>query len=113
MLNFQLSHEQLKLQQKARSFAMDELLSVAWYYDERDEFPVEVIKKAFDEGMLEIDIPEEYGGKGLSLVDSAVITEEIAAACPGLATSIFDSSLGVELILLSTNEAAKKKYLPQ
>lgn len=111
MLNFSLSPDQLKLQQKARAFARKEILPVAWYYDEKDELPMQVLRKAFDAGLLGGDIPKEFGGQGLSLIDSALITEEIAAACPGLATSIFDSSLGMEPILLSTNTAAKNKYL--
>jgi acyl-CoA dehydrogenase len=113
MLNFRLTTEQLALQQKARTFALEEVLPVAWYYDEKDEIPMAVIRKAFDAGILAGDIPKEYGGQGLNLVDSAIVTEEIAAACPGLATSIFDSSLGMEPLLLSTNEVAKKKYLPK
>ena len=112
MLNFNLTEEQQKLQQKARSFALKEVLPVAWYYDEQDELPMEVLRKAFDAGMIGSDIPKEFGGQGLSLMDSALITEEIAAACPGLATSIFDSSLGMEPILLSSNTDAKNKYLP-
>lgn len=113
MLNFRLNAEQRALQQKARKFALEEVLPVAWYYDEKDEIPMEVIRKAFDAGILASDIPKLYGGKGLSLVDSALITEEVAAACPGLATSIFDSSLGMEPLLLSDNEGAKQKYLPK
>jgi acyl-CoA dehydrogenase len=70
------------------------------------------MRKAFDAGMISSDIPKEFGGQGLTLLDSALITEEIAAACPGLATSIFDSSLGMEPILLSANTEAKTKYLP-
>jgi acyl-CoA dehydrogenase len=62
--------------------------------------------------MISSDIPKEFGGQGLGLLDAALITEEIAAACPGLATSIFDSSLGMEPILLSSNTEAKNKYLP-
>ena len=46
-------------------------------------------------------------------MDAVIVTEELAAACPGLATAIFDNSLGMEPILLSDNEKAKKKYLPQ
>ena len=111
MLNFNLTPEQLELQQKARTFALKEVLPVAWYYDEQDEIPLQVLRKAFDAGMIGCDIPKEFGGQGLSLVDSALITEEIAAACPGLATSIFDSSLGMEPILLSANTVAKSKYL--
>ncbi len=112
MLNFSLTPDQLDIQQKARTFALKEVLPVAWYYDEKDELPMSVLRKAFDAGMIGPDIPKEFGGQGLSLLDSALITEEIAAACPGLATSIFDTSLGMEPILLSSNTGVKNKYLP-
>jgi acyl-CoA dehydrogenase len=113
MLNFHLSSDQLAVQEKARRFALQEVLPVAWYYDAKDEIPMKIIRKAFDAGFLSADIPKTYGGHGLGLMESALITEEIAAACPGLATSIFDSSLGMEPLLLSSNEEAKKKYLPR
>ncbi|MGW8194634.1 MAG: acyl-CoA dehydrogenase family protein [Desulforhopalus sp.] len=111
MLNFRLTQDQLDLQQKARAFAQKEILPVAWYYDEKDELPLKVVRKAFEAGLVGSDIPKEFGGLGLSLLESSLITEEIAAACPGLATSIFDSSLGMEPILLSANSQAKEKYL--
>ena len=110
MLNFQLSPEQQKLQKKAREFALKEILPVAWYYDEVDETPLSVLKKAHAVGLINGDIPKKYGGKGWGLIESVVITEEFAAACPGLATSIFDNSLGMEPLSLSKNEALKKKY---
>ncbi len=113
MLDFTLTSQQVHLQEKARRFAMQEVLPVAWYYDEKDDTPMPVIRKAFDAGIMNIDIPAAYGGMGLGLIEQALVTEEIAAACAGLATSIFDSSLGMEPILLSNNEAAKKKYLPK
>jgi acyl-CoA dehydrogenase len=110
MLNFQLSPDQLKLQKKAREFALNEILPVAWYYDEVDETPLAVLRKAYDAGLINGDIPKKYGGMGWGLIESVVITEEFAAACPGLATSIFDNSLGMEPLALSKNEALKKKY---
>jgi len=113
MLNFRLTQKQRALQEKARVFALEEVLPVAWYYDEQDEIPMAVLRKAFDTGIIGTDIPKEFGGRGLGLLESALITEEIAAACPGLATSIFDSSLGMEPILLSSNQTAKKNYLPK
>ncbi|MGA6926540.1 MAG: acyl-CoA dehydrogenase family protein, partial [Desulfosarcina sp.] len=112
MLDFTLTPEQLSLQQKAREFALKEILPVAWYYDEKDETPLAVIRKAFDAGIMNAVIPQAYGGQGLGLVESAILTEELAAACPGLATSIFDNSLGMEPLLLSDNESARKRYLP-
>ena len=111
MLDFNLTAEQIQLRDNARQFALREVLPVAWYYDEKDQTPLPVIRKAYDAGIMNTEIPREYGGKGLGLMEQAIVTEEIAAACPGLATSIFDSSLGLEPLILSKNEAAKQKYL--
>jgi acyl-CoA dehydrogenase len=113
MLNFSLTPEQEKIRQYAREFAIKEILPVASYYDEKDETPLPVIKKAFEAGIMNTDIPKEYGGKGYGLIEAALLTEEIAAACPGMATSIFDNSLGMEPVMLCSNEEAKKKYLPK
>jgi acyl-CoA dehydrogenase len=110
MLNFHLSPEQLKLQKRAREFALKEILPVAWYYDEVDQTPLAVLKKAYESGLMNGGIPKKYGGSGWGLIEAVVITEEFAAACPGLATSIFDNSLGMEPLLLSSNEPLKKKY---
>ncbi len=113
MLDFTLSDDQRDLRQKAREFAIREVLPVAWAYDDKDDIPLFLIRKAFDAGLMNSDIPEAYGGRGLGLVEAAIVTEEIAAACPGIATSTFDNALGYEPLLLSKNEAAKKRYLPE
>jgi acyl-CoA dehydrogenase len=113
MLNFSITPEQEKIKKEAREFAIKEILPVASYYDEIDKTPLPVIKKAFEAGIMNTDIPKEYGGKGYGLVEAAILTEEIAAACPGMATSIFDNSLGMEPVMLCKNEEAKKKYLPK
>ena len=113
MLDFTLTSEQLALRKKARDFALKEILPVAWYYDETHETPMHVLRKAFDAGIMNGDIPVEYGGPGGGLLDGVIVTEELAAACPGLATSIFDNSLGMEPLILSSNDALKEKYLPR
>ena len=112
MLDFTLTPEQLDLQQSAREFAKKEILPIAWYYDEINETPLALFKKAYDAGLINGDIPRKYGGNGWGLIENVVVTEEFAAACPGLATSLFDNSLGLEPLLLSKNEPLKKKYLP-
>ena len=113
MLDFTLTPEQLELQQKAREFARKEILPIAWYYDEIDETPLPLLRKAYDAQLINGDIPQQYGGKGWGLLENVLATEEFAAACPGLATSLFDNSLGMEPLKLSKNEALKKKYLPR
>ncbi|MCJ8502682.1 acyl-CoA dehydrogenase family protein [Desulfatitalea alkaliphila] len=113
MLDFSLTPEQEKLQAEARSFAMQEILPVAWYYDEIDDTPLPLIRKAYDKGLINGDIPKKYGGRGWGLMESVVVTEEFAAACPGLATSLFDNSLGMEPLILCENEPLKKRMLDQ
>ncbi len=112
MLNFQLTPEQQNIREKAREFARRHVLPVASYYDQVDKTPVPVLKKAFEAGIINGDIPEAYGGKGYGVLEGVLVTEEIAAACPGIATSIFDNSLGMEPLILCDNETAKRKYLP-
>ena len=113
MLNFNLGKAQIALQKKARKFALETILPQAWVYDARDETPVHILKKAFAAGLSNGDIPTQYGGKAFGILDGCLITEEISAACPGMATSIFDNSLGMEPLILSSNGPLKKKYLTQ
>jgi acyl-CoA dehydrogenase len=112
MLDFTLTPEQLELQKRARDFMLQEVLPAAAYYDELNEVPLNLIKKAFEAGFINANIPREYGGKGDGLLENVIITEEISAGCSGIATSIFDNSLGYAPILLSDKEKIKKKYLP-
>ncbi|MEW6187718.1 MAG: acyl-CoA dehydrogenase family protein [Thermodesulfobacteriota bacterium] len=113
MLNFSLSSTQISLRQKAREFAHREVLPVSWYFDEKDEVPLSVLKKAYKAGFLNSEIPEHYGGLGSGLVEAALVTEEISAACPGIATSVFDNALGLKPILLSSNESLKERIFSE
>jgi acyl-CoA dehydrogenase len=113
MLGFQLTPEQMEIQKKAREFALNEILPVAWHYDAVDDTPLPVLRKAWEAGIMNSDIPREYGGQGCGLMENVIITEELAAACAGLATSIFDNSLGMEPLRNSANAELKQKYFPE
>jgi len=113
MLDFNLSPELIDLRQRAREFATNELLPIAWQYDQLDEFPLDIIGKADAAGLANVGIPTEYGGMGYGYLEGVILTEEFAAACPGLATSLFDNSLGMEPLILSSNTSLKGKYLPR
>ncbi|MFW9902585.1 MAG: acyl-CoA dehydrogenase family protein [Candidatus Thorarchaeota archaeon] len=110
-MDFMLTEEQKVLQKKAREFAINEVLPVARKYDESEEFPLPVIKKAWEEGLLNLGIPKKYGGPGLGLLSSCLVVEEISSACPGIATSIFDNNLGAEPIVIGGNEEQKQRIL--
>lgn len=111
MIDFQLSEEQLALQRMAREFAEKEMKPVAAKYDKGEEFPWDVIKKAFEVGFLASSIPEEYGGGGLSSLDTVIVSEELAAGCAGMFTSIMANSLALTPIILFGTDEQKKKFL--
>ncbi len=112
MVDFTLTSEQLAWQKRARNFAQNEILPVAWYFDEVDEMPVYLLRKAYDAGLMNVQIPKKYGGIGLDLLTTSLMIEEFAACDPGLATSIFDNGLGGEPLMLCQNEALKEKIFP-
>ncbi|MFX1302292.1 MAG: acyl-CoA dehydrogenase family protein [Promethearchaeota archaeon] len=112
-MDFMLTEEQKALQKKTREFAIREVLPVARKYDESEEFPLPVIKKAWEEGLLNLGIPKEYGGPGYGLLSSCIVVEEISSACPGIATSIFDNNLGAEPIVIGGNEEQKQRILSE
>ena len=76
-MDFELTEEQKALQLKAREFAINEVLPVARKYDESEEFPMPVIKKAWEQSLLNSGIPKKYGGPGYGLLDACIIVEEI------------------------------------
>jgi acyl-CoA dehydrogenase len=92
---------------------LKEILPVAWRSDAQNETPLPLLRKAWEQGIMNADIPAEYGGQGRGLVDNVLITEELAAGCAGLATSIFDNSLGMEPLRLCGNPALKAKIFPR
>ena len=79
-MDFGFSDETLALQETARRFAREEIVPIAPQYDQSGEFPRDVIQKAWELGLSSVSIPEPYGGSGLDMVNSCVITEELAWA---------------------------------
>ncbi len=65
MISFQPTDEQLALQQMAHSFAENELRPVTEHHDQTGEFPHEVLQKAHSLGLMNLHIPERFGGLGL------------------------------------------------
>src|SRR5687767_10559884 len=82
-LDFALTEEQNALVQTARDFARKEIIPVAGKYDESGEFPRDIFKKAWDTGLMNAEVPEAYGGVGLSCLDHCLLQEEIAYGCSG------------------------------
>ena len=110
-MDFGLSDEQLALQATARRFAREQVAPIAAQHDRTGEFPREVIRKAWELGLSSTVIPVEYGGVGLSSLDSCLVTEEIAWGCAGIATSVMCNDLGLTPILVAGSPEQKRDWL--
>lgn len=111
MIDFSLTEEQEALQTIAREFAEKEMKPNAAKYDKGDEFSEDVMKKAFDIGFLTCMIPSEYGGGELNHIDTAIISEELAAGCAGMYTTMMVNSLAYTPVILFGTDDQKKSFL--
>ena len=111
MVDFTLTDEQKALREMAHDFAENEIRPVAWKYDEHGTWPQEIIEKAWELGLMNNHIPEEYGGPGASYLEGCLIEEELAWGCSGIATSIGANGLAGAPIMVGGSEETKKKYM--
>jgi acyl-CoA dehydrogenase len=109
-VGFELTEEQKMIQQLARDFARSEIAPAAEHYDKSHEYPWPIVKKAQELGLTAMNIPEEYGGLGLTLFDEIVVSEELAWGCSGMSTAIGVNSLAMLPILIAGTDEQKKTY---
>ena len=102
-MDFRLTEEQEKLREAARKFAQTELPGLARELEEKNEpVPDEMRERYASLGYLGINLPEQYGGHGLSHLDAVIVLEEFAKISPAVAFPVFESCFGP--ILASTLE---------
>merc|ERR1712117_34016 len=110
-INFVLTETQQEYLDMAEKFTREEIIPVAPHYDRTGEYPWEVLKKAHENGLMNLHIPQEYGGMGLGTLDGCLITEKMAYGCTGIMTAIEANGLGSMPIMIAGNPEQKKKYL--
>ena len=111
MVDFTLTDEQKNLRELAHDFAEKEIRPVAWEYDKEGTWPQEILQKAWEVGLMNTHVPEEYGGPGLGYLDGCLIEEELSWGCSGIQTTLGCNGLATAPIVLGGCEEIKKKYL--
>ncbi|MEK6778172.1 MAG: acyl-CoA dehydrogenase family protein [Candidatus Deferrimicrobiota bacterium] len=111
MIGFDLTEEQVALQDMAHKFAANEIRPKAAEHDHAGTFPMEIFRKAFDLGLMTGFIPEALGGLGLGSLDACLIEEELAWGCAGIATSMTCNGLALTPILIAGTEDQKKEFV--
>src|SRR5690242_4268625 len=110
-MDLSLSEEQAALAQTARELTRKEIVPRAAHFDETGEFPREILKRAWETGLMNIEIPEAYGGLGGTCLDNCLVQEEVSFGCSGINTSMAANSLGATPLLVAGSEEQKQKYL--
>ena len=111
MPDFSLSPDQESLRDLARKFARTEMAPHAAEVDRTARFPEEIYRKAYDLGLMNLNVPTDYGGSGLGVLEQCLIVEELAYACGGMTTSIIANCLALEPILLDGTPEQKERLL--
>ncbi|HMT10575.1 MAG TPA: acyl-CoA dehydrogenase [Ignavibacteria bacterium] len=112
-MNFNLSESNLEIQKLARDFAQSRIVPNVMKYDETSEFPWEIANELAEMGFMGIMFPEEYEGSNLSILDYAIIVEEISKADPSMGLTVAShNGLCTNHIYTFSNEELKKKYVP-
>jgi acyl-CoA dehydrogenase len=111
VVDFTLTDEQKNLREMAHDFAAKEIRPVAWEYDKDGTWPEKIIEKAWEVGLMNTHIPEEYGGPGAGYLDGCIIEEELSWGCSGIQTSVGCNGLATAPVVLGGSEELKKEYL--
>ncbi len=111
-VSFALTDEQKALRDLAREFADKEIRPKEAEYDEKMQHPADVIAKAHEVGLMNLHVPEEHGGLGLSCFDGMLVGEELYRGCSGIGTSISANGLGAGPVVLFGSEEQKAQWLP-
>jgi acyl-CoA dehydrogenase len=111
MFNPTITEEQEALIDTARKFTAERITPVASELDEEEKFPTDIFEAAWELGLMNVELPEAYGGLGFHTLDGCLIAEELAYGCAGISTSIMCNHLGSLPLLVAGTEEQKQKWL--
>src|SRR5437764_14863398 len=111
-VSFALTDEQKGLRGLPREFAEKEIRPKEAACDEHMRHPADVIAKAHELGLMNLHVPEEYGGLGLGCFDGMLVGEELYWGCSGIGTSISANGLGSGPVIIAGSAAQKAAWLP-
>jgi len=113
-VEFDLTPEQEEFRSAVRGFAEEVVAPVAAGYDEREEFPLDVVRRMGEMGLFGIPFPEEYGGQGADLQTLCLAIEELARADSSVAITLEAAvGLGAGPIARFGTEEQKQEWLPR
>jgi len=112
-MDFDLTDEQKMLEKTVRDFAEKEIKPTRAEFDEKAEYPIEILRRLGEMGIMGMAVPPEYGGSGADVISYAIAVEELSKIDPSVAVAVsVHNSLGCDPIVKFGTEEQKKKWLP-
>ena len=111
-MNFNLSEDQLSFQTLARDFAVKEMQDQAGEWDQKKIFPLEVIKKSAEMGFCGLYLKKDVGGISCFRLDTTLIFEELAKACPSTTAYISIHNMIAWMIDEFGSDFLRKNFVP-
>jgi acyl-CoA dehydrogenase len=111
MLGFSLNEESLAVKTLAKEFAKNEIAPVAAEHDRLARHPTEIIEKAHEVGLMNMTVPGEYGGAGLGMLETCLVSEELCAACSGIGVAILANTLALTPLMLAGTSDQMERHL--
>lgn len=109
-MDFELNEDQRAFQETARQFAVDVMAPLAAEWDAQQIFPKDVLRQAGELGFMGLYTPESESGMNLPRLDSSIILEELAAACPSTAAYISIHNMALSMVARYGSEPTRKQY---
>ncbi len=109
-MDFALTEEQTMISELAQKFAREVIAPNAVEYDAKAEFPEDIVSQARELGLMNVSVPDEFGGTGGSVLDLILVAEQLGWGCSGIALAILLNNLAADPINIAANEEQRKKY---
>jgi len=113
MVDFTLEPHQIEIREKTRDFANNYMKPNARKYDGLAEFPWDIVKQAYKDGMMNGPMSKEFGGHNHSILESAIVSEEFGAGCVGIGICLDANTLALTPLYLGASDEQKKRFFGQ
>ena len=109
-MDFALTEEQVMISDLAKKFAHEVIAPSAAEFDASSEFPKDIVEQARELGLMNVSVPDEFGGTGGSVLDLILVAEQLGWGCSGIGLAILLNNLAADPINVAANDEQRKKY---
>ncbi|HHC6691611.1 acyl-CoA dehydrogenase [Vibrio parahaemolyticus] len=112
-MDFELNEDQRAFADTAQQFSLECLAPMAAEWDEKQNFPKDVLREAGELGFLSLYTPEEHGGLGLSRLDASIVFEQLSMGCTSTTAFMTIHNMVSWMVASFATEDVRAKYCPK